>query len=215
MKNLYSQSVVLEPTLKTLYLYAPNPLKLHLQNSTCENIFMKADIGSIQRSQDCLFFYWNIKCNSGHDRIIIYKTVEKDTLVIDTIFAKLSDDALKSISVQFLGRCYTGKNTKCTLAKEEIKNYSIDTINYHPELNAQLLNWNISLNYTIRRYSIKQYRDGKLIFSENNIPGNVLTENWIRKMKTANHYDEFKFSDVYLDFDDCERSVEGPNILIE
>ena len=216
--DLFSQDVILEQSRKTFYLHAPNPFKIYANKIKCDDLFINAKYGTItnEPQHGCEFYYWNDKCQIGGDRIIIYKIAKQDTIALDTLFITLSDEALESVLISIVFyRSYTGSISKYSVNKKDIRVITIDSTYYYPYLTANLINWDIELPYKIDRYSIDQIRDSTLIYSKKNIIGKNLTDELVKILQTSKINDQFRFYDIYLLFDSCERVFEGPSITIE
>lgn len=214
--SVFSQnSAILNERLNILYKYAPNPIKIVVQNVPCNDLVVSANIGKLvisDHSRDsCHFIYWCNDCDAKSDLIKI-GVKEKDKIRwIDSSGFRLFEDAKKSIYINVYGCRET-----CKIKKE---NFKLDAkaieLGYHMGLSAPLINWDIEMSYPVVKYSVEIKRKDTVIYSDIDIIQNTFTDNFIAKILTCLPGDQINFYNVSVKIGNCEELYHGPKLTIE
>jgi hypothetical protein len=214
------QNVSIKLDRQALYKYAPNPIKIMVENIACTNVVVKAKHGKIisnnYENDSCSYIYWCSNCDIKYDQIIIGVKSENNIKWIDTLEYQLSENARKNIYVTYLGcrdTCLIDKE-KFNLELQFLTESGGDTLFIH-HLTAPLTNWDIDLNYKVIKYSVEISRQNKIIFMEKDIAKDYFSNSILSKLSEIQTGDKLRFFDVYVNTGSCDEKFSGPMLIVK
>ena len=213
--TVFSQNVAVEvEKMNILWKFAPNPIKIVVQDVPCEKVVVKTKVGTLTHSSDkdsCHYFYWSKDCIAKQEQFTIGIKNDGKIKWIDSLEYRLIDDAKKSIFINV-----NGCMSNCIRNKESFEDdVSLTGIDYIHKITATLINFDIDLNYKVSKYSVELTRNDLIIYSEKDILQDTFSKKLLQNIKNAEPNDKIRFYDVIVSFDNCEEKYEGPTITIK
>jgi len=180
----YAQNAVVAPVkMNVLYTGVDNPLNLAVENYSCSQIFLCAEYGTLQKTNDsCKYIYRAATYVTGKE--FIYAGVYQDSSVvwIDTLHFRV-----KPIPRQY---AYAGTTINTLVRKQDILK--------NPFVSARCDNLDLDYQTEIMTYSFILKRDSKIIFEEKSIQGCGFTPSIISQISNAQTGDKLMFFDVFI-----------------
>jgi hypothetical protein len=194
VKTTFSQTVAIEATkMNVLYKLVPNPLKIVVENHSCQEIIAKAKYGTITPTPDgCSFNYYTKNCTENSEEIAIGINEKSKIIWVDTLKFRLKE-VLTNIDI------FIGNNPNCSISKPSFFEGQ--------KITAPFINFDIELNFRVSKYSIEILRNKESVYRESNIPCVELSSAFLLQAKKLHIGDTIRIFDLWIIYGDCEKKL--------
>lgn len=198
----HSQNVAIElERMNILHIGVENPIKIVVENYSCEDVVMKTKGGVLTPTSDkCRFIYKTENCDLKVERISVGVKNKGEIKWIDsTLYAvKLIPDPVIKIA--------TNRNSHNNYSEKITRGGLIPSM--------EEFYFDIRLN--IQEYSVEILRNDSVIYSDENVNGYRFSEELLREIEKALEGDKLRFYNILVIYPaNCERVIDGPTLIIK
>jgi len=198
----YSQTVAVELVkMNVFYVGVENPIKIAVENYSCEKIIVKPEHGTITQTIDNGHYYYKTdSCAFFDERIFVGVTVEDSIKWLDTLEYRVKRIPTPQVVIH---GCVSG-----LIKKEDFISSAILTY---------ILGFDLGDTFTVINYSYEIWRNDSLISRETDIHGCMLSENLKLEIVSSQKGDKYYFFDIIAEIsvNKCRRQLQSTEYQIE